>query len=149
MNLNNLLELTIRYSLGNNQFTIDSNSINNINGKLYYDTQINQNVQEKYGIYAFCNPINNDVLYIGKGGTLKNNGTYKKQNLNGRLKAARDSYPNSFEYIKYIMNQGNYESFIFLVLYSSDNYPPAYIEAVSLHQYFNLHNHLPMFNKEF
>lgn len=149
MNLNNLLALTIPYSLGNNQFTIDSNLINNINGKLYYNTQINQNVQKKYGIYAFCNPINNDVLYIGKGGTLKNNGTYKKQNLNGRLKAARAPYPNSFEYIKYIMNQGNYESFIFLVLYLSDNYPPAYIEAVSLHHYFNLHSQLPIFNKVF
>jgi hypothetical protein len=149
MTLDNLLTLTIPYSLGNNQFTIDLISINNLNGKLYYETEINKSVQKKYGIYAFCNPINNDVLYIGKGGTLKNDGTYKIQNLNGRLKAARGSFSNSFEYFKDIMNQYNFESLNFLVLYSSGNYPPAYIEAVSLHHYFNRHNNLPMFNNEF
>jgi hypothetical protein len=47
------------------------------------------------------------------------------------------------------MNQYNFESLNFLVLYSSDNYPPAYIEAVSLHQFFNRNNNLPMFNNEF
>lgn len=149
MTLDNLLALTIPYSLGHNQFTIDLISMNNVNGKLYYETLINQNVQKKYGIYAFCNPIKNNVLYIGKGGTLKNDGTYRLQNLNGRLKAARGLFPNSFEYFKDIMNQENFKSLFFLVLYSSDNYPPAYIESVALHQYFNLHNHLPMFNNEF
>jgi hypothetical protein len=149
MTLDNLLALTIPYSLGHNQFTIDLISMNNVNGKLYYETQINQSVQKKYGIYAFCNPINNAVLYIGKGGTLKKDGTYRLQNLNGRLKAARGSFTNSFEYFKDIMNQDNFKSLIFFVLYSSDNYPPAYIEAVSLHQYFNRHNRLPMFNHAF
>ena len=51
MTLDNLLALTIPYSLGHNQFTIDLISMNNVNGKLYYETLINQNVQKK------CKPV--------------------------------------------------------------------------------------------
>jgi hypothetical protein len=58
MNLNNLLTLTIPYSLGHNQFTIDLISMNNLNGKLYFEIEINNSVQNNYGIYAFCNPFN-------------------------------------------------------------------------------------------
>jgi hypothetical protein len=42
--------------------------------------------------------------------TLKNDGTFKEQNLNGRLLASRGAqYSTSHEYFKHKMNQNNYQ----------------------------------------
>lgn len=149
MTLNNLLNLTNPFSNGSNQFTIQLNQMNMNGGVNYYNNLINLNVNLEYGIYAICDSDEQRVLYIGKGGTIQNDGTFKNQNLNGRLKAPRGNYNNSYLYFQDIMNQNNFDSLIFLVIYSGVNNPPAYIESISLHQYLNQNNCLPMFNNEF
>ena len=152
MTLNNLLNYTAPFSIGSNQFLINSVNMNNVNGKRYYNATINLNVLKQYGIYAFGNSLDNKLLYIGMAGTLKNDGTYKNQNLNGRLSLAeRDGFPNGFEYFRNLMNTNNFESLFFLVIYTNINNPPGYfpgfVEVSSIHQFYTQNNVLPMFNK--
>jgi hypothetical protein len=150
MTINQLIEIINPMTNGNHQFDIHLAEMNNDRGNMYYRNTINQNVRENYGIYVVCNQINNKILYIGKGGTLKNDGTFKNQNLNGRLLASRGAqYSTSYEYFKHKMNQNNLQSLRFYVIYTNVANPPAYIEAISLNQYFNENNSLPILNDEF
>jgi hypothetical protein len=149
MTINELLNLINPLTNGSNQFTIQSANMNTNDGKQYYDNLINLHVQMNYGIYAICNSDNHQILYIGKGGTIQNNGTFKNQNINGRLKAARGTYNNSYLYFQNIMTENTLNSLIFLVIYSNTNNPPAYIESISLRHYLNQNNCLPILNNEF
>jgi hypothetical protein len=149
MTIIDLLNLTTPFANGSNQFTIELVNMNSNDGKKYYENIINLYVQLNCGIYAICDSGSQQVLYIGKGGTIQNDGTFKNQNLNGRLKAPRGAYSNSYSYFLNVMLQHNFDSLIFLIIYSNPNSPPAYIESVSLLQYLSQNNCLPMFNHEF
>ncbi len=147
MTITNLLNLTNTLSNGSNQFTVQQDQMNR--DIHYYNNLINLNVLPEYGVYAICHPDDERILYIGKGGTIQNNGVFKNQNLNGRLKAPRGGYKNSYLYFKEVMNQNNFHSLIFLIIYSNESGPPAYIESISLLHYLNQSNCLPMLNYEF
>ena len=149
MKINQLLNLINPLTNSNNQFSVQFALMNGNIGRAYYDGLINLNVQLKYGIYAISDANNHNILYIGKGGTINNNGSYGNQNLNGRLKNARGQFPNSFEYFRDVMNQNNLHTLIFTVLYSNANNPPAYIESVSLLNYLNQNGNLPLLNNAF
>lgn len=149
MNLNNLLNLTDSLTANTIHFDVLLPSMNYINGKTYFDGLINQNVLNQNGIYVLCLPSEEAIIYVGKGGTLKSDGNYKNQTLNGRLKAPRGNYNNGFEYFKYIMNQNNYQILRFYIFYSNQNIPPAYLEAVVLYNFYNINNCLPILNNEF
>ena len=149
MTINDLINLTTPLANGNNQFTIQLANMSANGGKQYYDNLVNLNVQMSYGIYAICDSGNQQVLYIGKGGTIQNDGKFKNQNLNGRLKAPRGTYNNSYLYFQNVMTEKTFDSLILLVIYSNPNNPPAYIESISLLKYLNQNNCLPMLNNEF
>jgi len=154
MNLDQFVTLTSPFIEGFNQFTIHRNNMNEPNGKTYFKNSVNRNVKENYGIYAIYNEKDNSILYIGKGGTLKNNVASKradfgKQNLNGRLQAPRGLESNSYEYFKKVMNNNSLENLTFFVVYSKSKYPPAYIESVALLEYYSQNGCLPFLNNEF
>lgn len=148
MNLNNLLILANPLTANSINFDVLLPSLNNI-GKTYYDGLINQNVLNQNGIYIIYHPDGDSIIYIGKGGTLKQDGNYTNQKLNGRLKASRSNLNNSFEYFKQFMNQNNYQILRFYIFYSNQNIPPAYLEAVVLYNFYNINNCLPILNNEF
>ena len=148
MNLNNLLNIAAPLTTGSINFDFLLPSMNNI-GKTYYDGLINQNVLNEIGIYVIFNPVEDCIIYVGKGGTLKTDGTFKNQKLDGRLKAPRGNFNNSFEYFKQFMNQNNYQTLHFYIFYSNQNIPPAYLEAIVLYNFYNINNCLPILNNEF
>lgn len=148
MNLNNLLNITTPYIANSINFDISLTSMINL-GKTYYDGLVNQNVLNQIGIYVVLDPVEDCVIYVGKGGTLKADGTYKNQKVNGRLKAPRGKYNNSFEYFKQFMNLNNHQILRFYIFYSNQNIPPAYLEALVLYNFYNINNCLPVLNYEF
>jgi hypothetical protein len=148
MNLNSLLNIAAPLTAGSIYFDILLPSMNNI-GKTYYDGLINQNVLNEIGIYVIFNPVEDYIMYVGKGGTLKTDGTYKNQKIKGRLKAPRGNYNNSFEYFKQFMNLNNHQILRFYIFYSNQNIPPAYLEALVLYNFYNINNCLPVLNYEF
>jgi hypothetical protein len=148
MDLNNLLNITAPLTANSINFDVLLPSMNN-SGKTYYDTLVNQNVLNQIGIYVILQPLEDSIIYIGKGGTLKTDGTYKNQKVNGRLKAPRGNYNNSFEYFKQFMNVNNHQILRFYIFYSNQNIPPAYLEALVLYNFYNINNCLPVLNYEF
>ncbi|MEY3501267.1 MAG: hypothetical protein RL308_2940 [Bacteroidota bacterium] len=149
MTLSQFVALTKPFIEGLNQFTIQRTNMNDTNGQTYYKNSVNENVKPNYGIYAVCDTRDNSVIYIGKGGTIKNNGVFGNQNLNGRLKAPRGVYNNSYEYFKKVMNDNSMENLTFFVVYSNSDNPPAYIEAVALLDFYKQNSALPLLNNEF
>ena len=150
MTINQLLDILNPITNDNHHFELQLVQMNNDNGNVYYRDRINNNVHQNCGVYVVCNQMNNEILYIGKGGTLKNDGTFKDQNLNGRLLASRGKeYSTSYKYFKHKMNQHNLEVVKIYVIYTNMNNPPAFIEAISLKHYFNINNSLPLLNDEF
>ncbi len=148
MNLNNLLNIAAPLTAGSINFDVLLPSMNNI-GKTYYNRLINQNVLNEIGIYVVFNPLEDSIIYVGKGGTLKADGTYKNQKVNGRLKAPRGNYNNSFEYFKQFMNINNHQILRFYIFYSKQNIPPAYLEALVLYNFYDINNCLPLLNFEY
>ena len=150
MNINQLLTFLKPITNRNHQFEIQLDEMNKHRGSSYYRNIINNNVKSIYGVYVIFNPINDEIVYIGKGGTIKNDGTFGIQSLNGRLLATRGN-TTSHKYFTSKMNKYNFKTLKFCVFYTKKANPPAYIEALSLHQYFNHNNYksLPMFNLEF
>ena len=148
MTLNNLLNLAKPLTANSINFDVLLPSLNNI-GKTYYDGLINQKVLNQNGIYVIYHPDGKSIIYVGKGGTLNKDGNYKNQKLNGRLKAPRSNFNNSFEYFKQLMIQNNYQILQFYIFYSKQNIPPAYFEAVVLYNFYNINNCLPVLNNEF
>ena len=135
---------------GNHQFDINLAQMNNQTGSQYYRQIINQNVLNSLGIYIVCDQINNKILYIGKAGTLKNDGTFKEQKLNERLLASRGTqYTTSHKYFMHKMNQNNLQILRFYIFYSNQNIPPAYMEAAVLYNFYNINKCLPLLNDEF
>jgi hypothetical protein len=150
MNIRQLITFLKPITNRNHQFEIQLVEMNKQKGSSYYREVINLNVDSKYGVYVIYNPLNNKIVYIGKSGTIKNDGTFEDQNLNGRLLASRGN-TTSHKYFTSKMNQYNFKALNFYVFYTKKANPPAYIEALSLHQYFkrNSYKSLPMFNQEF
>jgi hypothetical protein len=150
MRIDQLLDILNPFTNDNQHFILNLVEMNNDNGNVYYKNSINKNVNQNYGVYVVCNKMNNEILYIGKAGTIKNDGSFKDQNLNGRLLASRgNKYSSSYKYFKHKMNQHNIEIIEIYAIYTNMNNPPAFIEAFSINHFFNLNKRLPLLNDEF
>jgi hypothetical protein len=128
------------------EFKIELKIMNSEHGKDYFRKKITQNVNASYGIYSFFDSEKKDILYLGKAGTVRNDGTYGNQNLIGRLQAPRGGFNNSFLYFKNLMNDNNYENLSFIVYYSKPIFTPAYVEILTLQKYYTRYGCLPRFN---
>jgi hypothetical protein len=144
-----VFNLIAEFCEGTNQFHLNLERMNDQDGKRYYNEILKNNVEYRYGIYFICDSVDSKVLYIGKAGTLKNDGLYKSQNLIGRLNAPRGKYNNSFLHFKEMMNDNNFDNMIFRVFYSKNNFPPAYLEAIALYNFYKTQGKLPKFNNEY
>lgn len=68
----------------------------------------NQDVADGYGVYVvFGNRgANRSILYIGKGGTALNDGTFKKQGIRGRLTKKQGKRPREEVFPEWIETIG-------------------------------------------
>lgn len=109
-------------------------------------------VPNKPGVYLIysesVNPEN--LLYIGKAGTMKTDGSFKNQGLSGRLCAKQDGKPRPkfFQEVKdqYVIDALCFQWF---VTFAEDTkILPAKAEADLLQVYYNTFGHLPLLNKD-
>ena len=110
-----------------------------------------QNIPSGYGVYIFHRNVEDgDILYIGKSGTVLQNGCYKTQGLRDRLNNKQDGM-NREEFLRMKMNEDNTIQKIFIEWYIIDErkYLPGLIEALLLQDYFTQHSCLPIWNNEF
>lgn len=101
-----------------------------------------------YAVYAVKDD-QREVVYIGKAGTLRPDGEWKKQGLHGRLNAIQDDVPRQeFFQDKISKEELDALSFRWLVTYGKGSQIlPAKAEADLLQKYFELHRKLPRWNR--
>lgn len=120
-----------------------------------YNKKVRDNIKPKYGIYLWVDANNDEVLYIGMAGRIKNDGIFSGHYLSNRLKASREKCKVSKKdiqtnsYIKSKMQNENIECMKIIVYYTKKGVAPSFVESFLLNEYFKLKNGLPKFNKSF
>lgn len=104
-----------------------------------------------YGVYIFRkNTKAGDILYIGKGGTILQNGSFKAQDLRKRLNNKQDGIQRQ-DFLSKKINEdtGIEQIFIEWYIINERKYLPGLIEAQLLQDYYMQHSCLPIWNNEF
>jgi len=115
------------------------------------DTVANNQVPNKYGIYIFSGKtkFKAEIIYIGRAGTINQDGTFKKQGIGKRLTMKQSGMYRENFFQKVIEDFG-YEalSFEWFVTYNeSNNILPGFAEAELLQAFFDDFGQLPRLNK--
>lgn len=100
----------------------------------------------KRGVYLILKN-KDELIYIGKAGTLRQDGTYSQQDLSGRLRAPRESNQTANTWFGGLSKTHGRLHIKYLIL--PDSKPPASVEAQLLTEYFNKCKQLPLVNKSF
>jgi hypothetical protein len=101
----------------------------------------------KYGVYVVRQKSTNEVLYVGKGGTIDNRGIFRRQDIPGRLRNVRANDVSANEWYGALLNEKG-PLLIEYVFLGSRPVSPGLAEARLLQAYLNDHGHLPPYNKE-
>jgi hypothetical protein len=107
-----------------------------------------ENVPNKYGVYIIYND-KNEIIYIGKAGTVNNDGSFKNQGLKKRLKN-RQQKKSRKVFFQEIIEKYNYEFLYFkwFVTYQEDKgIYPFLAEAELLAKYLDIYKRLPLLNR--
>ncbi len=86
-------------------------------------------------------------MYIGKGGTIQNDGSFKKQNLKERINNKQDGVKRQ-EFFSQKLSEESDISQLFIEWYIIDTkqYIPGYYEAALIQEYYQQHARLPRWN---
>jgi hypothetical protein len=103
--------------------------------------------QEKHGVYVVRQQASREVLYIGKSGTIEQNGSFKGQDIPGRLTNLKGNITANQWFKTLVREKGPLTiEYVFL---TSVPKSPALVEAVLLQAYLNERSCLPYRNKAF
>lgn len=103
--------------------------------------------QNRYGVYIVRQRDTQDILYIGKSGTIDSNGKYKKQiqDIPIRLTNVRGTN-NSNVWFRNLLNDKGPLKIEYIFLPESKS--PSFVEKLLLQAYLNEYRQLPYENKE-
>lgn len=116
---------------------------------------IENTVPNEYGVYIIYS-IKNDqeeLIYIGKAGTMATNGDFKRQGIKNRLKAVATNNMQRGKYFQQeVIEKYGFDKLKFIWIVTFDDARkelPAYSEARLMQLYYDTYNKLPMLNKSF
>jgi hypothetical protein len=91
------------------------------------------------------------LVYIGKSGTIMQNGKFKKQGLQGRLNNKQEGMKRQeFFELKFSQEKIDGLDIYWFVTYDEANHDlPGFIEGLIMQRYFELNGQLPEWNKEY
>lgn len=97
-----------------------------------------------YGVYLVRQKTTNNIIYVGKAGTVRQDGTFKDQDLKKRLVNREKGKSRKEIFGMRVTNHG--ELLIEYVVFKSNLLIPGYIEARLLQAYFDENKKLPVDN---
>ncbi len=92
-----------------------------------------------------------DLVYVGKSGTMKQDGNFKKQFLRKRINNKQEGMYRE-QYFNQKINQFGIDSlevFWFVTYDNNHRDIPCFVEGQLIQDYFNINSRLPEWNKEF
>lgn len=98
-----------------------------------------------YGVHIVRQRNTEEVLYIGKGGTVDGQGQFKGQDVPGRLGNVKESRIRATEWFRQFLQERGTLVVEYLVV--EPPFAPAYIEATLLQAYLAEHKRLPPKNR--
>lgn len=101
-------------------------------------------VKNPYGAYLVRVCEDGEILYIGRSGTITQNGEFKGQDLPGRLTNIRGEVRANVWFPELCRKYGAIEIEYFLL---DKDESPGFVEAALLQAYLNEKGHLPLENK--
>jgi hypothetical protein len=136
-------------------FEIEKQLFLESNGREKFNQTIRKKVASKFGVYVWVVKLTGEVVYIGMAGKIKTDGTIGDHSIQNRLIASRgkdkitkkDIQTN--DYISIFMSNNSIDSLNFFIMYSKQDEPPAYIEAILLYKYYKKNKKLPRLNNSF
>jgi hypothetical protein len=102
----------------------------------------------QYGVYIIRQKNTQQVLYIGKAGTINQDGVFRMQNLPKRLKNVKGGDKPSRVWFHEMMEAYGTLIVEYILLLESPH-SPALVEGVLLQAYLNEHGSLPEKNSAF
>jgi hypothetical protein len=114
---------------------------------------VREKVPDKYGVYLIYGIQDNfeQLIYLGKSGTIKNDGKFKDQALRKRLTMKQDDMRRK-DFFKKIMKENNYDrlKFLWFITYDDDNrILPGYAEGKLVQAFVENYKRLPLLNKSY
>lgn len=106
-------------------------------------------IPNSHGVYIIYNP-NQEIVYIGKGGSIKQNGSKTKQGVKNRLLNGRgkNNLTNG-NYFKNRMIESEYKFITIEYIIVEDGIIPAWKEANLVQEFYEKNHKLPLWNSEF
>lgn len=135
---------------------------NNINSYSYNNSSFSLNINEKlskkakeiklpnsFGIYIIYKNQKSyeNIIYIGKAGEIKNDGSFKNQGLLKRLTNVRNNKTANNYFTELFCNDIN--EIIIEYFETSDGIIPSFIEASLVQEFFSKFSKLPLLNKSY
>lgn len=136
-------------------FEIEKKLFDEINGREKFNQTIREKVDTKFGVYIWVDKTTEEIVYIGMAGKIKTDGSLGDHSIQKRLLASRGKDKSSQkdiqtnDYINDFMTKSMINSLNFFVMYSREEEPPAYIEALLLYKYYKKNKRLPKLNNSF
>lgn len=128
------------------------------NGHFFFKSGDNLSVVSKevpalQGVYYILRLAkgNVDLVYIGKSGTIEQNGKFKDQSLRGRLNNKHGNLRRQ-DYFEMKCIEENIDAldiYWFVTVEKGIQALPGYVEGVLIQRFFEVHGHLPLWNKSF
>jgi hypothetical protein len=111
------------------------------------------NAPKQPGVYYFVQlkKGEKELVYIGASGTINQKGQFGKQLLKGRLTNKQDGKKRQpyFEEVMHLNKIDALHVYWFVTFDENHNDLPSFVEATLLQTYFDMHGHLPAWNKKF
>jgi hypothetical protein len=115
--------------------------------------KVSKDVPELPGVYYILRLAKGkiDLVYIGKSGTINQDGTCKDQLLRGRINNKHNGMKRQEFFEQKMMNEDidGLNIYWFATIDKHSNDLPGYVEGLLMQRYFDVHGMLPSWNKCF
>jgi len=116
-------------------------------------SEVSKDVPEFPGVYYIVRLAKGKVelVYIGKSGTITQNGQFKEQLLKGRLNNKQDGMKRQDFFDKKMIEENidGLDIYWFVTMEKSNNDLPGYVEGLLIQRFFEVQGRLPLWNKDF
>lgn len=109
--------------------------------------EITSEIPNTPGVYIIYNSTG-EIVYIGKAGTINQDGTFKKQGLRRRLNNQHHGMRREDYFISKI-EENNLDHIIIKWYEVNPRVIPGSVEGMLIQEYFNKHGELPPWNEGF
>ena len=116
-------------------------------------SEVSKNVPELPGVYYIVRLAKGrvELVYIGKSGTITQNGQFKDQLLKSRINNKQDGLKRQDFFDKKMIEENidGLDIYWFVTMDKSNNDLPGYVEGLLIQRFFEVQGRLPLWNKDF